>query len=114
MTTSNINIEVTLDNEMMPEALAWTAPGGGVNDQQKAKALLLSLWDGDEKSALRIDLWTQKMMVDEMNDFFYQTFLGLADTFQRATKHVLLAQEIKDFAKVFHRKATEQLSTEGQ
>lgn len=109
---SNINIEVELDEEKMPETILWNAPGGGVDDMQKAKAILLSLWDGEEKSALRIDLWTKKMMVDEMIDFFHQTFFGMSDTYLRATKNTELANELKEFAKTFHKKATEALEKE--
>ncbi len=97
----------------MPEAIHWTAPDGGVPDWQKAKAVLLGLWDGEEKSALRIDLWTSKMMVDEMNDFFFQTLLGMADTYQRATKNEELANEMKQFAKSFMKKAGDALEKEG-
>lgn len=104
--TSEIKIQVTLDNDKMPEAIHWQAPDGGVPEYQGAKALLLSLWDGQEKSALRIDLWTEKMMVDEMNDFFYQAFFGMADTYLRATRNTELAGEIKDFAKSFMEKAS--------
>jgi hypothetical protein len=32
-----------------------------------------------EKAALRIDLWTKDMMVDEMADFFYQTLMTMAE-----------------------------------
>jgi len=102
---SNINIQVELDDEKMPELIEWNAPGGGVDGMQKAQALLLGLWDAHEKSALRIDLWTKKMMVDEMNDFFYQTFFGMADTYLRATKNKELAAEMKEFAKNFLKKA---------
>lgn len=109
---STINIQVELDDDKMPEDIQWNAPDGGVDDLQKAKAVLLGLWDGDEKSALRIDLWTKKMMVDEMNDFFYQTFIGMADTYVRATKNAELATELKEFAKSFHKKATEVLDKE--
>jgi len=112
MHKSTINIEVSLDEDKMPELLEWNAPDGGVEGLQKAKALLLSLWDGEEKSALRIDLWTKKMMVDEMNDFFYQTFFGMADTFARATNNKELADSIKEFAKKFHQQAAEALSKE--
>ena len=52
----------------MPETIQWKAPDGGMDELSQAKGLLLGLWDGAEKSALRIDLWTKKMMVDEMND----------------------------------------------
>ncbi|MCF8448935.1 MAG: gliding motility protein GldC [Taibaiella sp.] len=107
--TSTINIQVELAEDKMPEMIQWTAPDGGVPDWQKAKAILLGLWDGEEKSALRIDLWTSKMMVDEMNDFFYQTLFGMADTYQRATKNEELAKEMKQFAKSFLKKASDSL-----
>jgi gliding motility-associated protein GldC len=96
----------------MPEIIEWSAPDGGVDELQKAKAVLLGLWDGEQKSALRIDLWTKKMMVDEMNDFFYQTFFGMADTYLRATKNADLSNELKEFAKAFHKKATAALEQE--
>jgi gliding motility-associated protein GldC len=105
--TSQINIQIELAEDKMPESIQWTAPDGGVADWQKAKAILLGLWDGEEKSALRIDLWTGKMMVDEMNDFFYQTFYGMADTYLRATKNADLTKEMKEFAKAFLKKASE-------
>jgi len=110
--TSQINIQIELAEDKMPEAIQWTAPDGGVADWQKAKAILLGLWDGEEKSALRIDLWTSKMMVDEMNDFFYQTFYGMADTYLRATKNTELSAELKEFAKSFLKKATAAIETE--
>lgn len=106
---SNINIQVELDEDKMPETIQWNAPDGGIDGLQEAKAILLGLWDGNEKSALRIDLWTKKMMVDEMNDFYYQTFYGMADTFARATKNTELANELKEFAKDFLKKASDAL-----
>jgi gliding motility-associated protein GldC len=112
--TSHINIKVELAEDKMPESIEWVAPDGGVQDPQKAKAILLGLWDGEEKSALRIDLWTSKMMVDEMNDFFYQTFFGMADTYQRATRNNELAGELKEFAKSFLKKASDALERENK
>ncbi|NDC42947.1 MAG: gliding motility protein GldC [Chitinophagia bacterium] len=106
---SKIEIEVTLDEQKMPEQIQWLAPGGGVNDPQTVKAILLGLWDGQEKSALRIDLWTSKMMVDEMNDFFYQSLHGMADTYLRATRNEARAKEIKEFAASFLKKASQDL-----
>lgn len=109
---SQINIKITLDEDKMPDDIQWQAPDGGVPDFQKAKGLLLGLWDGDEKTALRIDLWTSKMMVDEMNDFFFQSLMGMAETFQRATRNEELANELKFFAKEFLKKANDQLAAE--
>ena len=70
--SSEINIKIELGEDKMPETIAWQAPDGGVPEFQAAKAMLLGLWDGNEKTAMRIDLWTQKMMVDEMVDFFFK------------------------------------------
>jgi gliding motility-associated protein GldC len=112
MHKSKINIEISLDEDKMPEQIEWNAPEGGVENLQKAKALLFGVWDGDEKSALRIDLWTKKMMVDEMNDFYFQTFFGMADTFTRATNNPELAKEIKEFAKKFHKQVADTLNKE--
>lgn len=106
---SEINIQVELAEDKMPEAISWKAPGGGVDDWQKSKAILLGLWDGEEKSALRIDLWTSKMMVDEMNDFFYQTLVGMADTYVRATRNEDLAKEMRQYASAFLKKASDAL-----
>lgn len=105
----NININVILDNEKMPEHIDWNASGSGSENPAQAKAFMLSLWDGAEKTALRVDLWTKKMMVDEMNDFFFQTMMTMADTFTRATRNEALAQELKDFARNFKKKADDAL-----
>ncbi len=107
MTESNINIKVQLDAEKMPQQISWSASGSSAEDPQKAKAMLLAFWDAAEKSALRIDLWTKDMMVDEMADFYYQVFVTMADTFQRATKHTELTNDIKAFAQKFHKKFIE-------
>lgn len=104
----NININVVLDNEKMPEHIEWHASGTS-EEPTPAKAMFLSLWDGQEKTAMRIDLWTKRMMVDEMNDFFFQTMMTLADTFTRATRNEALATEFKEFARNFKKKADQAL-----
>jgi ABC-type Fe3+-hydroxamate transport system substrate-binding protein len=47
------------------------------------------------------------MMVDEMADFYYQTFMTMADTFERATRQKELVDEMKKFAKDFYQKFQE-------
>jgi gliding motility-associated protein GldC len=100
MTESTIQIQVSLDENKMPSDISWSAP-------DNAKAFLLSLWDGSDKTALRIDLWTKDMMVDEMEDFFYQTLMTMADTYQRATRHDDLSADIKNFARALYKKSRE-------
>jgi gliding motility-associated protein GldC len=105
MTESSIHIQVGLDENKMPSEITWSAPDNTPENSRKAKAFLLSLWDGSEKTALRIDLWTKDMMIDEMEDFFYQTLVTMADTYQRATRHDDLSAEMKNFARSFFQKS---------
>ena len=101
---SKITIDVTLDDNRVPEAIHWYASENITGATQKSKGMILSLWDGGEKTALRIDLWTKEMMVDEMADFFYQTIMTMADTYDRATHQHELVDDMKTFAKQFYEK----------
>jgi hypothetical protein len=44
------------------------------------------------------------MMVDEMTDFFYQTLMSMADSYDRATRQPELVQDMKRFAQEFYAK----------
>ena len=107
MAKSTIVIEVELDENRIPQNIEWTASDSTASNAQPAKAVMLSLWDGAEKTALRIDLWTQKMMVDEMADFYFQTFMTMADTYARATRQTELVNDMKQFAQEFFKKFQE-------
>ena len=107
MKQSTITIDVVLDNEKVPEQINWKASDSSADMSQKAKAMMLAFWDSSDKSALRIDLWTKDMMVDEMGDFFYQALMTMADTYDRATKHTELVEDIKQFARIFDAKFKE-------
>ena len=107
MSMSSIIIDVETDENRVPHSIEWKATDTTIAEAQKAKAMMLSFWDGSEKTALRIDLWTKEMMVDEMTDFFYQTMMTMADTFGRATNHQELAGDMKHFAQDFYRKSRE-------
>lgn len=104
---STITIDIELDENKVPEKINWNASGSTADEMQKAKAFVLSLWDGSDKSALRIDLWTKEMMVDEMADFFYQTIMTMADTYGRATQQHEVVNDMKAFAKDFYKKFQE-------
>jgi gliding motility-associated protein GldC len=101
---SKITIDVTLDENRVPEAIHWNASDNSGVSVQKAKGMMLSFWDGSDKTALRVDLWTKEMMVDEMADFFYQTIMTMADTYDRATHQRELVDDMKTFAKSFYAK----------
>ena len=104
MRQSRITIDVSLDEKNIPDQILWNATDSTADNAQKARAMMLSFWDGADKSALRMDLWTKEMMVDEMADFYYQTIMTMADTFERATKQTELVDDMKKFAKAFYAK----------
>jgi gliding motility-associated protein GldC len=102
MTQSTITIDVSLDPNRIPEHISWSATESSAEAARKAKAMMLSFWDGTDKTALRVDLWTKDMMVDEMADFVYQTIVTMADTFDRATHQTELSDDMKKFARDFY------------
>ncbi len=99
MRTSDIRLSVQLDENNVPDRIEWEAEDGGV--RSGSKAVLLALWDEQEKNTMRIDLWTKEMTVDEMKAFFHQNILTLADTFDRATGEARMAAQMRDFAAYF-------------
>ena len=104
MRQSTIKIDVLLDPNKVPEQINWQATDSSADMAQKAKAMCIAFWDGTDKTALRIDLWTKDMMVDEMGDFYYQMLMGMADSFKRATNQEDLGNEMKVFALDFFEK----------
>ena len=114
MTQSTIAIDVTLDDQKIPHQILWNASQSSSEEKQDAKAIMISFWDGKERAALRIDLWTKEMMVDEMADFYYQTMMTMADTFERATHQQELVGEMKDFATQFYNKFKKNMQEQQQ
>src|SRR6201995_4562426 len=104
MYNSKITIDVRRDEDKMVDRISWNATDSSMEELQVAKAMMLAFWDGAEKTALRIDLWTKDMMVDEMGDFYYQAFMTMAETFSRATKDTELVNDMKNFARDFYKK----------
>jgi len=102
---SKIVFDIALDKDNLPLTINWEAEDADEQGKQEAKALLLSLWDGLQQNALRIDLWTTEMKVDEMNLFMFQTLATLGDTYERATNNKELADEIREFAHHFGHRA---------
>ncbi len=100
---SSIVIHVTLDENKIPERLRWTAQDGGVQNEE-TKALMLSVWDPNNKESLRIDLWTKDMPLDQMKIFFHQTLSAMADTFERATNDEKMSATMRDFTAYFAEK----------
>lgn len=99
---TKIEINVTLDDNNVPELIKWNATDGGGNGE--CKAFILSVWDKDDDNAMRIDLWDKEMSIYDMQRFFHQTLLTMSDTYNRATGQGDISQEIKAFATEFAKK----------
>lgn len=102
--TSEIRLAVRSDADGV-QSIRWHADDAPEPGEQTAEAMILALWDGDRRNALRIDLWTPRLTVDDMNDFVYQTLSSLADSYRRATGNDDLMAEIKGFARTFAARA---------
>ena len=96
MSASRITIDVSTDENQVPVSIQWTAEDGGI-DNQHASAMALSMWNPKEFAAMRMDLWTKEMSVEEMRSFVVQTIMTLADTYERATSDKEHAQAIRGF-----------------
>ncbi len=101
MHQSTIKIDILLDPEKVPESIEWSATDSSAEMAQKAKAMCVAFWDAADKTAMRMDLWTKDMMIDEMGEFYYQMLFTMSDTFARATKNQELAAELKAFSNSF-------------
>ena len=105
MIKSEIKFNVTLDEERIPQAINWEATDSGVAGVKDCLATMITVWDKQEKTTLRIDLWTKDMLIDDMKRFFYESLVTMADTYKRATQETELADDMKKFAEEFARKS---------
>ncbi len=99
--TKNIVIRVGLDEDNMPVEMQWQAEG---SPARATKAMLLSLFDAENKETMKIDLWTLDMQVVEMDHLVFNTLRGLADTYFKATQNQALAVDFQRFVQYFGEK----------
>ena len=102
MKQSNIKIQVELDENNVPETIHWEAPE--LDRKAECKAMILSVWDKNERNTMRVDLWTKEMEVEEMKFFIHQTLLTLSDSFERATSDAKMAATMRDFCDYYAEK----------
>jgi len=100
MKKTQITFNVELDENKIPEKITWSASDGGV-ENKSSKAVFLSVWDHDPQETLKIDLWTKDMPIDQMNVFFHQSLVTMAQTFFRATQNEKMTATMNDFCEYF-------------
>ena len=95
-------VDVTMDENMIPESINWTSSQD--NTKEEASAALLYFWNASKKETFNLDLWTKKMSIEEMNMMIFQSFMTIANTYERATSEDQLANAMRDFAEFFGEK----------
>jgi gliding motility-associated protein GldC len=97
---STIEIDVLTNENNLPEKINWAAKEAGVTDAS-AEAMILSFWDKNAGTAMRVDLWTKDFSVDDMKKFMHQTLLTMADSFERATGEKNISEDLRDYCHHF-------------
>lgn len=100
MKKSSISFQIELDDKNIPEKITWLASDTG-NVPSSTKAMACSVWDEDQRSTLKIDLWTKEMQVAEMEKFFVDTLGGLSQTILNATGDSFLSNELNQLCNKF-------------
>jgi gliding motility-associated protein GldC len=99
--TAEIKLTVDLDSDDVPARIAWEASEARGTGPTPCQSMMLSLWDGEQKTIAAIDLWLKDTTIDDMNLYFYQAIHQMADTYLRATKNPAVAKMIHGFGERF-------------
>tara|TARA_S200000501_G_C20719394_1_gene697770 strand:+ start:303 stop:644 length:342 start_codon:yes stop_codon:yes gene_type:complete len=95
---AKINIEIELNENNIAENISWLASDSG-QDYIDSKSMILSMWDGEKKEALSIDIWTKDMTVQEMKFFTFQVLLKMNEVIKKSTGDEKLVSEMQKFIK---------------
>ena len=104
---SEIKFTVELDDKNLPKKIKRNASDANFDGEKECKSMQISVWDKEEKVTMGIDLWTNEMIVDDMNIHFYQIFKKMADTYLRSTSNNDISKMIKNFADDFAKRCNE-------
>src|ERR1700744_6562247 len=104
MKKAEIKLTIDLDDNNVPEKITWESTDAENKEALPVKSIMLALWDHNYKNALRIDLWTKDMSVDEMKIFFFQTLMTMGDSFLRATGEKNIIEDLRDYCDHFAEK----------
>ncbi|PIB33985.1 gliding motility protein GldC [Reichenbachiella sp. 5M10] len=94
MRKSKISVDVTLDENNVPEKIEWSAEDNLQGALQAAKAVSLSFWDDEKKDTLNLDLWTKDMNTDAMKMFYVNMLGSASNTLLNSTGDEFMSSEI--------------------
>jgi gliding motility-associated protein GldC len=96
MKESEIQFNVLLDENNIPEQIKWNATDKPRDAEEKCKGISISLWDNTGTGTMRIDLWVKEMPIEEMKRFCIESIAAWADTILNATGDEFMAKKIDD------------------
>ena len=99
MRESEIQFNIQLDNENIPEKILWNATDNPTGKAEETKAITLALWDGENRSTMKIDLWVKDMPVDEMKLFYIEAIGGMAESLKSSTGDEYIFSRLRDVCK---------------
>ena len=94
MRKTEINFNIELDQNNVPEKIMWDATDKLETGFTEAKSISISLWDHEQKNTMRIDLWSKDMPVEEMKKFYIDCIGGLSQSVLSSTGDEHMASEI--------------------
>ena len=98
-----LTVDVIMDENLIPESINWRSTQKDAK-KEEASAALMYFWNAKNKETFNLDLWTKKMSIEEMNMMIFQSFMTMANTYERATSEDQLANAMRDFAEFFGEK----------
>ena len=101
---ADINFKVTLEENNLPVGIQWMSSDGKNKEYKKCNAIAVSIWDPEDKNSYSIDLWTKEMTVPEMQVFFFQNLISIAETLENATGNKFIVDEMKSFCSQLDKK----------
>lgn len=102
MKQSNIQINIHLDENNVPEKIEWSASDHPEGEElHPAKAMMIAFFDEEHRDTLRFDLWTKAMQLQEMDRFMFFSLKSMADTYFKSSGNKELANQMQQFAEYF-------------
>ncbi|TAH25425.1 MAG: gliding motility protein GldC [Cytophagales bacterium] len=95
MRKSNIELNISLDDQNVPELITWNASESPTGKPESTAAFALAIWDANNHSTMKIDLWTKDMPMDEMKLFYIEAIGGMSESLLSATSDEYMYKEIK-------------------
>ena len=104
MASSEIKIQIDLDEKRVPEKITWLASDAHQEFPSESKSVFISFLDKDTLDTSTLFLWTKDCQVAEMDRKMFYMLSALTDGYHRATQNVELANEMQRFIQYFGEK----------